>query len=401
MSERWQEKAAEKMRVKLNPTLNDVHKVYKKWLHVDDEKRIELGLAVALTRKAVNSPPIWLIIVSPSGDWKSEQINALYEPEHVVKLDRLTSKTLISGSPKVDDMAPKLKDKLILFSDFASMLKAHPQEKAEIFAQLRELYDGRAGGSYGTGKHSHYENLRTTWLIGSTPAIDRQILIHQDLGTRELVYRPYIDKDQLNKLKARIIENRYSLPDMRAELREVTTQFLKKTELQQIELKSEVLGVLYALVDYLAVMRANAACDSYSGELLSDVDMERPTRVLQQYVILYEALKSLRPDYPDERACEILRDLTFSSSNPNRSKIFSYLKNFQLDKITTSAIAKALKIGVKTAYSECFALWNLGILNRGEEEVGYKEVKLWSIDMENELTRNLLKIDDSLLLLLD
>lgn len=381
------------------PSLNDVHDVYKKWLQVDDERRIELGLAVALTRKTESSP-IWLIIVSPSGDWKSEQINALYDPKTSVKLDRLTSKTLISGNPKVEDLAPKLKDKLVLFSDFANMLKAHPQEKAEVFAQLRELYDGRAGGSYGTGKHAHYEGIRTTWIIGSTPAIDRQILIHQDLGTRELIYRPNISKTEIAKTRARIIENRYRLKEMREELRRISTSFLENHEIKQQEILPEVQQVLFKIVDYLCVMRANGAVDSYTGELLSDVDMERPTRVLQQFILIYESLKSLREDYPDERACNILKDIAFSSSNRNRSKIFSYLKMFSGERLTTSQISKGLKMGWKTVYSELFCLWNLGIILRNDEEINFKEVHFWELDMENQLTKDLLEVDNPDLLLL-
>lgn len=383
-----------------NPELQDVYDIYKKWLHVEDTKRIDLGLAVALTRK-FEGTPIWLIIVAPSGDWKSEQINALYDPETTIKLDRLTSKTIISGSPKVKDLAPELKDKLILFSDFAAMLKAHPQEKAEVFAQLRELYDGRAGGAYGTGKKSHYEGIRTTWIIGSTPAIDRQILIHQDLGTRELIYRPIQNKKSVQNIRMKIYENRYVRDKMKFELNKITRQFLRNTEIKKFELDPEVLDVIYKLVDYICVMRANAATDSFSGELISDVDMERPTRVLQQFFLLYEALKSLRPDYPDGRACEILKEVAFGSGNRHRMKVFSYLKLMEGGRLSTHNISSSLKMGHKTVYSELFALWNMGIVNREREEVGYKYVDYWDLNMEDKLTKDLLKIDDSLLLLLN
>lgn len=391
------------MQKKLNPTLYDVYDTYKKWLYVEDTKRIDLLLAVALTRKCVNSPPLWMVVVSKSGDWKSEQINALYDPEIAVKLDRLTSRTLVSGNKKSEDLAPKLTDKLVLFSDFASMLKAHPQEKAEIFAQMRELYDGRAGGAFGTGKHKHYEGIRTTWIIGSTPAIDRQILIHQDLGTRELIFRPIITNEQLAKIKGRIMENRWNLMEMREEMRAVTTRFIKKTEFKIIkDILPEVQESLFNIVDYVCVMRASAACDSYTGELLGNVDMEMPTRVLQQLLLLYEALKSLRPDYPDELAIGIIREVAFSSCNPVRMAVFNYLVTLgQGFEDTTHHLADELKVGRKTVFSELNALWNLGVLNmeRVQSETHlWKDVQKWSVNYSHHLTKSLLEVDKSLLI---
>jgi hypothetical protein len=171
------------------PKLNDVYKVYKKWLHIENTKRLDVGLAVALTRK-MRGTPIWLIFVGPSGDMKSEQIRALNDEDTSVTIQRFTSKTLISGDRKIkqgEDFCNIFKEeneKLLLIFDMAQMLKLPIVEKAEVWAQLRDLYDGSLRRVFGNRLRKSYDRLRVTLIAGSTPHIDTQILIHQDLGTR-------------------------------------------------------------------------------------------------------------------------------------------------------------------------------------------------------------------------
>ena len=53
----------------------------------------------------------------------------------------------------------------------------------------------------GMGSRSQYEGLKVTLMAGSTPAIDGQILVHQDLGTRELIYRTHGSKLKRDVMK--------------------------------------------------------------------------------------------------------------------------------------------------------------------------------------------------------
>jgi len=93
-------------------------------------------------------------------------------------------------------LAPKLDEKFVIITDFAQILSLPPGDRAEIYAQLRDLYDGYAGKTSGMGGNSKYSGLKVTLLACSTPAVDSRILVNQNLGTRELIYRTTCSKNK-------------------------------------------------------------------------------------------------------------------------------------------------------------------------------------------------------------
>ena len=154
--------------IKKSP-LEEVYKVYKKYFHIEDTKRIDIVLATALSQK-LEGIPIWLILVGASGDMKSVQLNSLRNEDTFV-LHNLTSKTLVNGykdKTKYPDLAPELNNKIVVIPDMAQILKLPPSEKGELWGQLRDLYDGLAGKVSGMGSRAKYEDLHVTLLAGST-----------------------------------------------------------------------------------------------------------------------------------------------------------------------------------------------------------------------------------------
>ena len=145
--------------------IEEYRAVWHKYFHIPDDTRLDVPLAVYLSRE-MKGTPLWLIIVSNSGDMKTEQLLSLEddgilfdektgleqckirkedEDLETKTMHRFTSKTLVSGYINAEDLAPKLKNKVLLFLDFAELLNLHPAEKIQVWSQLRNLYDGRAG----------------------------------------------------------------------------------------------------------------------------------------------------------------------------------------------------------------------------------------------------------------
>jgi len=373
--------------------LQEVYKVYRKYFHIEDTKRIDIILAVALSQK-LEGIPIWLILVGPSGDMKSVQLNSFVGLEQVYKLHNLTSKSLVNGyrnKKKYPDLAPELNNKIIIIPDMAQILKLPPVDKAELWGQLRDLYDGMAGKISGMGSRASYDNLKVTLLAGSTPAIDGQILIHQDLGTRELIYRT-----KGNKMKRKVMEKCMENEELEQQIiegvKEKTKDFLDKTNVVRNYINPKYLEELMKIAIYITYMRATAEFDQYANELRNFVYPEEPTRIIKQLKRLYICLMSLSNDYLEERALEILWEVAKSSSFPIRIKIFDYLIK-QTEEASTSKIAEDLKIGKSSAKRALSVLWNIDIVTCKRVETNYpdKFYDYWKINRHHKFVKSIKK----------
>ena len=366
-------------------TLNHVYQIYNRWFKFNNTDRIDVVLATALTQRH-DGIPIWLILIAPSGDGKSEQIMAVHDGTTTKIIHEFTSRTLVSGSRNVQDLAPQLNNKIVLIPDMAQLLKLAPDEKARVWAQLRELYDGRAGRRTAMKEDPDYSGLKITIIAGSTPAIDSQILIHQDLGTRELFYRI----EETDKLEEKVWDDEGFETQMRKELNWITTEFLKQHTIKEVDISEDVRDKIFAYVDYLRYMRAVTETDSYTGELINLVYPEKPTRCLKQLKKFFIALKSLDEKYTNETALRIIKDIVKSSSLPIRVKVLDHILACN-SSMTTNEIIKKVRIGTKTAVKELNILWHLNLINKDEvmdfTSYGKEYVKEtnWSINRKKKL----------------
>ncbi len=373
-------------------TLKEIEVVYHKWLAFSDFLRFEIVFAVWLS-KTLTGTPLWLIIVAPSGDAKTEQLRALHDKDnfHTRLLNRITSKTLVSGKKNEVDLAPELDNKVVLIMDFAEMLNLHPNEKIQIWSQLRNLYDGFAGTDSGGGARKSYSNLQITLIAASTPAIDEQVLIHNQLGTRELLLRP--SSASTRKRAEAAWSNEPFEEEMRRELNDTTLNFLRNRLSDGIfnqDIKdNSIRDKLINLAEFLRSMRATASFDQ-AGELRGFVFPEEPTRSLKQLKRLFVCLKALDDDYSDERALEGVRVVVHSSVDPLRLGLLRQIVHFP-DGTSSYRLAQNLRVGNKSVHTELFLLWNLHLIKcEVEEIVNYGrtvEKRKWSPYFDHPITR--------------
>lgn len=370
-------------------TLEGLHNKYKELLYIEDTDRIDIVLATVLSNQ-LEGIPIWLILVGPSGDMKSVQLNAIHD-KNCHYLQKITSKTLVNGykdKKEHPDLAPALKGKVVVIRDMASLLKLPPVEKGEVWGQLRDLYDGFAGTASGQGVDIKYEDIKITLLAGSTPAIDGQILVHQDLGTRELIFRTTGNENK-KKVMERCMDNEESEKEISDALRFATTAFLRNREIKREFIDPKVIEKLKEIAIYVTYMRATAEIDSYSGELRNYVYPEEPTRIVKQMKRLYICLMSLADDYPSENAMRILWRVARSSAFPIRTNLFEFMLKQEIE-LTTSKIAEIMRIGKKTAKRELSILMGLRIVNCRQEETNYpdKFIEYWKCDPNHKFVKD-------------
>lgn len=375
--------------------LVDVHNTFKKWLYLKNTNRIDVILATHLSRQ-LKGTKIWLVIIGGSGGSKSEILKTLDDGgKETYVLQELTPNTLVSGNPMARDLAPELDNKSVLIYDAAVLLNLNKDDKAKIWAQLRELYDGNCSKQTGSGKQNRsYTGLNITLIMCSTGAFDTQILIHSNLGTRELLYRlaPILEKAEEEQLMQRVLFNEEYEEQMRNELKSIVQKFIATRKVKEVPVPKEVMEKIQEYVHYLTILRVNPQLDSYNGELVGTAEPEYPTRLLKQLKRLYQCLKSLDDNYSDDKALEILREVRESNVNQDRISILRYLCEHAEDWHKYHQIGQAVKLGNSTVKRHCMVLWNLGLIERKlDEGLDYKESYQWMANEDHHVVKTVMK----------
>ena len=142
-------------------TLGELHKRIGDYLYMEDGDLLDLLLATFISKKQTNCK-LWLFLIGMSGAGKSELIN-LFDDERneTYFLNKVTANAFITGykSPTFNtDLVDRLRNKIILIPEMASILGQSKEARSQILAQLRSLHDGKMGVESGVGKTKKYIN---------------------------------------------------------------------------------------------------------------------------------------------------------------------------------------------------------------------------------------------------
>lgn len=355
-----------------NATLENVYKVTEKYLHVNDRNRIDIILATALTNQ-LEGTPIWMFIVGNSGDWKSAFARSLEGVRNVIKVDQITKNTLASGLKNADDLGGELNqsNKILLFPDLAALTSMNTDEKNSIWGQFRNLYDGFIEKRTGSGIHRKYDGCHVTLIACTTQAIRDEILIHAQLGTRELMYDTKTDTVDNDFKMDKAWENEKFEEKMRKDIQNIVCDFLTYNKIKNIAITKEIKDFLKKEANRLSILRATGMVDRVHKELLNPIYPEVPTRLIKQFKRIYKALKSLDDNYPDEKAKQIIFHIVDSSGNKVRQIVLKVLKDKEIW-LKISEIQQETKLGRKSVKGQLEMLWNLNVIEKEvrEERIG-------------------------------
>ena len=311
-----------------NATLENVYKVTEKYLHINDRNRIDIILATALSNQLPGTP-IWMYIVGNSGDWKSAFARSLEGMHNVMKVDQITKNTLASGLKDASDLGAELDhaSKILLFPDLAALTSMNTDEKNAIWGQFRNLYDGFIDKRTGSGVHRKYDECHVTMIACTTQSIRNEILIHAQLGTRELMYDTNANTIDNDFKMDKAWENEQYEDEMRTEIQKAVCDFLTYHKVQDITITPEIKVFLKTEATRLSILRASGTVDRIYKELLNPIYPEVPTRLIKQFKRIYICLKSLDDNYPDKKAKQIISHIVDSSGNKVRQIVLKVLKN--------------------------------------------------------------------------
>ncbi len=356
-------------------TRDDLYQKIRKWIYLPDTKRIDIILAVSISVYQ-EGKPLWVFFVGGSGDAKSELIKPLEKLPYARKIDQLTANTLATGKKNAHDLGSELEHNhtLLLFTDLACLTSLNKDEKKKIWGQFRTLFDGDIFKDTGSGVHKAYEECHVNILACTTSAIKDEYHIHQQLGTRELLFDTDPDPRHNTEKMRHALNNRNKQKQMRKEIEDAILGFLADKEFNEnIEIPSEIIDFLFRKCEKLRLLRATGKTDWKTGELDADIEAEVTTRLIQQFGLLYQSLYSLDENYPEKRFKAIIEHFVKSSSQPVRYKLYQFFtKNNDWFKIFE--LHQRLKNSRTAIKAECEALWNLGFLDKKYEyeEVGYE-----------------------------
>ena len=372
--------------------LEELRKVFHKWFKYEDETLLDLCLAVKIHSLQLDkyAIPLWLIIIGVSGDRKSSTVMSFYDGDETYFLNYLTPNTLASGQKKnvKNDLTPRLDRKLVISGDTAQFLKLESKEKGKIWSQMREAYDGRVQKDTGSGVHTFYEGVRWDWILCATPVIDEDLLLKDQLGTRELIYRMPEEENEnqedREKMMKAILKNIDLIEQRDKELKEAVAAYINwwKRQSFNVEISPEIEKTLMQYADFVTQLRATAECDWRTGDLTNFVYPEKPTRILQQLAMLYECLKQLELD--DDTALARVFEVVRSCIHPVRLKILQVLDK-AVNGISTTKLAHKVGLHYATTNRELQICRHLDLVTRDEDIGQGGRTFIWNLVREHPI----------------
>ncbi len=354
-------------------SLQEVKDTFHKWLYIEPGEDIVLDVVLAsIVANRFESDSLWIFVVAPPGGMKTEVLRALSGCEEIFPLSRLTPNTLISGmrvgkGQPDPSLLPYLNGKVLIIKDFTSILGMHRDSRHEIFAQLRDAYDGEVSQAFGSGVGVKAYKSKFGLIAAVTPAIDRYYSVNQDLGERFLKLR-LISNDVKGRVK-RAATNRGKTKVMRQELKGAIQSFLLTCKLNReeaISIPEEMLDSIIDLASLLAVLRSTVSRSGLRNEEVDFVPVpEIGTRLVSQFTKFGSALAGIRGKTQIEAdEFELLRRIARDSLSSKRVRLLEVLYHLRSEFLKTSEIGEMSEFPTETCKMALEDFRLLGIVER-------------------------------------
>jgi hypothetical protein len=387
-------------------TLAAAHEVFRRWLGDEyDLATLDAMLAVVAAER-LPGDPAWLLIISGSGNAKTETVQALSGLNaHVVST--ITSEgALISASEKSvgkdsksakGDKSKKPKSSgatggllrkigargILAIKDVSSILSSDRNVRAAIMAALREIHDGHWVRNVGSGGGRTLEWRGRIVVVGAcTTAWDQAHSAIATMGDRFVLIRPSSYSGRLSS-GLRAISNTGSEERMRKELANAVAIVINGIDPKaSYRLTDDEKNTILKLADLVTLARTPVVTD-YKGEILEAHAPEMPTRFAKQLTQILrgavaigmtraDALRLVtrcaRDSMPQLRLM-VLLDLLGNGE----SRVIDMRRRLQQPRMTVDRTLQTLHV--------------LGLLRCREEEEtrGYKQVQIRHYRLADEV----------------
>src|SRR3990167_6010334 len=277
--------------------IKTVENAFREVFIIEDEGIIKLVLASVVAHR-LKADPLWIFLVASSSSGKTEFITSLNEVQGLYPISSLTSHTFISGM-KVKgggevNLLDRMKNGIMSFKDFTSILSTNPEARGEIMGQLREIYDGEYSKDFGTGERKRWKG-KIGLIAGVTTKIYTTQELYAAMGERFVMYA-FKQPDQKIIGQKTISNTKEGMKEKRLALRSIVKDYLDNF----IQIPQELPALdpsfeqdLIDLAEFSTRARSPVERDwrSHSKEVLFKHDPEGIGRFLTQLVTLSCALQ--------------------------------------------------------------------------------------------------------------
>lgn len=269
--------------------LDGAHRVFRKWLGDEyDADALDAMLAAAAVEQ-LDGDPLWLLLISGSGNAKTETVQALAGVSAIITSTISSAGALLSATPKKEiadnatgGLLRRLEpDGVLVVKDVTSILSMSGDARAEVLAALREVYDGRWSRNVGTNGGMTLEWQGRIAMIGAvTTAWDTHHAVVATMGDRFVLVR--MDSTTGRRTAGRqAIANTGSEVVMRQELADAVAGVLAGIDRTTVELSVEEADAVLAAADLVTLARTAVEYDR-RGDIASAHSPEMPTRFAKQ-----------------------------------------------------------------------------------------------------------------------
>lgn len=270
-------------------TLDEAHARFRRWLGADyDTDALDAVLAAAAVER-LDGDPLWLLVISGSGNAKTETVQALDGIGATVTSTISSQGALLSGTSRKEQtraatggLLRKLGDRgLLVIKDVTSILSMNSDGRAEVLSALREVYDGRWERNLGTDGGLSLEWTGRLAVVGAvTTAWDKAHSVIASMGDRFVLVR--VDSNTGRLAAGRqAIANTGNEIKMRAELAAAVAGVMVGMDMSGVEVTEQERDALLAAADLVTLARTAVEFD-YRRNVISSHAPEMPTRFAKQ-----------------------------------------------------------------------------------------------------------------------
>jgi len=352
-------------------SLSDARAVFQRWLGADYDTDALTAVLAAAAVERLDGDPLWLLIVSGSGNAKTETVQALDGIGATVTSTISSEGALLSATSKRErtpDATGGLLRKIgargvLVIKDLTSVLSMSSDARGQVLGALREVYDGRWSRNVGTDGGRTLEWVGRIVTVGAvTTAWDQAHNVIATMGDRFVLLR--MDSTTGRQAAGRqAIGNTGSEVQMRSELAEAVAGVVAGMDTDPTAVTEAEADALLAAADVVTLARTGVEYD-YRGDVIDAHAPEMPTRFAKQLAQVVRG--GIAIGLPRDDALRLAIRCARDSMPPMRLAILDDVATYPDS--STADVRKRLGKPRATVDRQLQALHMLGVLAVAEEQ---------------------------------